>query len=100
MSRRGRLKPKTKKYLLLKATELFCALGIEITEDQKDAAKYAQLHREKDNARVRKWYAAHREAHCEKVRIYRKIHREEINARRRARRAELKAAQKNTTDNA
>lgn len=52
MPAKGQLDVKTKRKILLCGDELFSALGVELTEDQREAVAHAQ-HQEEKNRSVR-----------------------------------------------
>lgn len=111
MPKKNRLESRTKKKLLLNAEELFGALDIELSEEQKETIAikktaneiasertkalliiYREEHREELNAKDREYYAAN----CDKIqatrRAYRAKNRDKINAYQRAYYAEHREA--------
>ena len=113
MQKRNRLEKGIKKKLLLNAEELFDALGIALTDGQKETTTNAQAQRVRDkeqrkkyrishkennrrynktyrikhgdNIKIyqREYYKKHREEYCKKVQAYREKNREKICEKKR-----------------
>ncbi len=98
MPKKNRLESRTKKKLLLNAEELFGALDIELSEEQKETIAIKKtaneiasertkalliIYREELNAKDREYYAANREEINAKNRAYRREHGEEVRAKDR-----------------
>lgn len=78
-----RLDSDTKKRLLINANELFGALGVELSEEQRLAAETAEESHARHRAQVLAWVKEHRELCNERMRAYRAANREKVNARAR-----------------
>lgn len=83
MPTKMQLNESTRRKLRLNAKELFEALGIEITEEQKEVVATTQEQRTKQKAAIKRWAIAHREYLNKKMRVYRAANREKVNARAR-----------------